>query len=159
MIPVTIRTSRKFYMHHQQLKEQLTISVHQSDSHRFRFGARLSDSVDVLCPDTKLVLPIWEEVLETNRHFTTLKTVLEQFLSRAAREHSPVRCRRCYCRTPGVSTAAPRSPRSPVYRTARRYLHHRSARTTTASGRTDGCLRPQEPLLGGRVYLRRGGDR
>lgn len=57
-------------MHHQQLKEQLTISVHQSDSHRFGFGAWLSDSVDVLCPDTKLVLPIWEEVLETNRHFT-----------------------------------------------------------------------------------------
>lgn len=57
-------------MHHQQLKNQLTISVHQSDSHRFRFGARLSDSVDVLCPDTKLVLPIWEEVLDTNRHFT-----------------------------------------------------------------------------------------
>lgn len=44
----------------------LTI-IHQSNCNRFRFGTWLSDPVDVLCPDTKLILTLWKKVLEMNR--------------------------------------------------------------------------------------------
>lgn len=44
----------------------LTI-IDQSDSDRFRFYARFSDPVDVLGPDTKLILALWKKVLETDR--------------------------------------------------------------------------------------------
>lgn len=42
--------------------------VHQSDSHGLRFSTRLSDSVDVLCPNTELILTLREKVLKVDRH-------------------------------------------------------------------------------------------
>lgn len=44
----------------------LTI-VHKANSYRFRFSTWLSNTIDVLCPDTKLILTFWKEVLQMDK--------------------------------------------------------------------------------------------
>lgn len=58
-----------------EVKEVGLLTVHQSDSNGFRFGTRLSDPVDVLRPDTKLILALWEKVLEPTKPLFKPSTV------------------------------------------------------------------------------------
>lgn len=64
----------------------LTI-IHQSHGDRLRLSTWLSDPVDVFCSHTKLILALWEEVLEGNTILSGQKHTAS--LYRSKRQHEP----------------------------------------------------------------------
>lgn len=64
----------------------LTI-IHQSHGDRLRLSAWLSDPIDVFCSHTKLILALWEEVLEGNTILSGQKHTASLYRSKS--QHKP----------------------------------------------------------------------